>query len=82
MIAQLTASLMIVGTRVKAALHHVLVLVDCHGVRTRGNQLKKERTEIGDHPEANRLRWEISTFDLSDSDILYQVKHDSIFLFN
>jgi hypothetical protein len=49
--AQLTASLMIVDTRVKAALHHVHV-VECHGVRTRGNRPKKERTEIVDHPQA------------------------------
>ena len=41
MIAQLTASLIIIGTRVKAALHHVLVLVEGDGVRTRGNRPKK-----------------------------------------
>jgi hypothetical protein len=48
-IAQLTASLIVVGTRVKAALHHVLVLVEDDAVRTRGN---RPRTEIVDHPEA------------------------------
>jgi hypothetical protein len=52
MIAQLTASLIVVGTRVKAALHHILVLVEGDAVRTRGNRPKKERTEIVDHPEA------------------------------
>jgi len=49
-IAQLTASLIMVGTPVKAVLHHVLVLVECHG---RGEiDRKRSEREIVDHPEA------------------------------